>query len=285
MFIRALLTTLLIILPTHLSFAGTRDPNTPDSKYVEFGKQFPSVVRFRARTEITDKETGEKRPTHQYGSAVIIKPHWVLTAAHVVTDATDHEVLRDDGTVYPLPTVITPKEFSADNIGFGDLALCYSPKDFALEFYTPLYTDADEMDKAITFAGYGLTGTFHTGCVLSDGKKRAGHNKVEGHERAVLVCKPTRGTGRLPLEYMISPGDSGGGMFIGNKLAGINSFLMAEDRNPDGTYGDESAFTRVSLYANWINSQIEKYERALAARATLNGDLAGPHALDDADTR
>jgi len=72
---------------------------------------------------------------------------------------------------------------------------------------------------------------------------------------------------------MLAPGDTGGGMFIGNALAGINSFVMAEDGNPDGTYTDESAFTRVSLYANWVESEIEKYEHALQARATLNPTL------------
>lgn len=274
MFIRALFTTLLVLLSSaESSYAGTRDPNTADSKYLEFGKQFPSVVRFRAITEVTDSKTGDKRPTPQYGSAVVIKPNWVLTAAHLVTDADQHTVLRDDGTEYPLPTVLIPKEYTGDNIGYYDLALCYSPKDFKLDFYTPLYRKYDEMGKAITIAGYGITGTFRTGCVLADGKKRAGHNKIDGAERAVLICTPSTGLARLPLEYMISPGDSGGGMFIGNELAGINSFLMAIDKKPDGTYGDESAFTRISLYANWIESQIEKYELALQGRATTSEDL------------
>jgi hypothetical protein len=274
MFIRALLTTLLFFLPTvDPILAGTRDPNTPDSKYVEFGQQFPSVVRYRALGEVTDKDTGKTRPAFQYGSAVIIRPHWVLTAAHVVEGASAHAVLRDNDDVYILNDVIVPKEFTGDNIGFYDLALCYSPKDFKLDFYPALYKKTDELGKAITIAGYGLTGTFHTGCTLSDGKKRAGHNAVEGTERGVLVCTPNRGAGRFPLEYMIAPGDSGGGMFIGNELAGINSFLMASDKKPDGTYGDESAFTRVSLYANWVESEIAKYEQALQARATLNPTL------------
>jgi len=274
MFIRALLTTLLFFLSALDGLhAGTRDPNTPDSKYQDFGKQFPSVVRYRAISEIPDTDTGKTRPAVQYGSAVIIRPNWVLTAAHVVEGATVHAVIKDNDDVYVLNDVIVPKEFNGDNIGFYDLALCYSPKDFKLDFYPALYKKQDELGKAITIAGYGLTGTFHTGCTLSDGKKRAGHNAVEGTERGVLVCKPTTGAGRFPLEFMISPGDSGGGMFIGNELAGINSFLMAVDKKPDGTYGDESAFTRVSLYANWVESQIEKYELALAARATTGAAL------------
>ena len=67
---------------------------------------------------------------------------------------------------------------------------------------------------------------------------------------------------------MLAPGDSGGGLFIGDRLAGINSFLMASDKNPNGSYTDESAFTRVSLYTNWIESQIEQHELAVRAKST-----------------
>ena len=253
-------------------FAGTRDPHTPDADYLEFGKKFSSVVRFRAATTFKI-ETGETVSGFQYGSAAIIRPNWALTAAHLITDLNDHAVIADDGTVYPISATLVPTEFEGDTIGFYDLALCYSPKDFGLKFYTPLYKERDEAGKAITIAGYGITGTFNTGCVLSDKQKRAGHNRIDRIERAVLVCSPSRGAKRMPLEFMISPGDSGGGMYIGNELAGINSFLMAVDGHPNGTYTDESAFTRISLYVDWIESQIEQYERALGARATMNSDL------------
>lgn len=275
MFIRALWTTLLILLSAaDVSVAGTRDPNTPDRKYLEFGKQFPSVVRFQAATEVLDRKTGEPRPALQFGSAVIIRPHWILTAAHVTHQTTSPTVVRDDKRVFPLTKIITPREYREDKTGFYDLALGYSPEDFGLQFYTPLYRGRDEVRKPITIAGYGLTGTFHTGATLDDGQKRAGHNAIDWIGGAVLYCAPTAGRGRFPLEFMIAQGDSGGGMFIGDALAGINSFLAArKDQNPDGTYGDESAFTRVSLYADWVESQIENYERALQGRATTNGDL------------
>jgi hypothetical protein len=68
---------------------------------------------------------------------------------------------------------------------------------------------------------------------------------------------------------MIAPGDSGGGMFIGNELAGINSFLAHADGKPDGTYGDDSAFTRVSMYRDWVELQIRQHEHALVGQATL----------------
>lgn len=255
--------SLFFLWPVNNPVAGTRDPNTPDSKYLEFGQQFPSVKKLRGVITYKDKET------YQYGSAVVIGPHWVLTAAHVTDDARDLTILNDDDTKFPLTKVIVHSAYDHANIGYHDIALGYSPKDFALKFYTPLYTDSDEMGKAVTIAGYGFNGTFLTGMSESDGKRRAGHNKVEGTERAVLICRPDS-VNRFPLEFIITPGDSGGGLFIGNKLAGINSMLMAIDKKPDGTYTDEGAHTRVSLYADWVNAQITQYELSLQARATLS---------------
>jgi hypothetical protein len=262
-FVRLVRYVILVLWGT-AALAGTIDPDTPDEKYVEFGKQFPSVTQLRGIYK--DSKDPEAKAHYQYGSAVIIQPHWILTAAHMTTDTTEITVLKD-GVEYPLDTIIRHNDYTDGNIGFHDIALGYSPADFKLAGYTPLYTEHDELGKAVTIAGYGLHGTFLTGAKESDNRKRAGHNKVEGLERAVLVCIPDK-VNKFPLEFIITPGDSGGGLFIGNKLAGINSFLMAVDKKPDGTYTDESAYTRISLYANWVKSQIEQYELAQQARAT-----------------
>lgn len=272
-FARLLRFVIIFLAASRVAVAGTIDPDTPDAKYVEFGKQFPNVVRIRANVACDNPDCELK--THvQYGSAVIIRAHWILTAAHVVKDTTDPAILRDNEQEFLLSYISIHKEFNHGVFGFYDLALGYSPQELKADFYPELYSDTDEIGKPITFAGYGLHGTFHTGAKQSDGKKRAGHNKIDSAERGVLVCRPTTGLGRYPLEFMIAPGDSGGGMFIGNKLAGINSFLMAEDKKPDGTYGDESGFTRISLYRDWVESEIQNYERALIAKATLGPNPA-----------
>jgi hypothetical protein len=255
MVIRALVFLIAFFLAISAA-AGTRDPNTPDSKYIEFGTHFPCVQRIRTVIKYKDKDT------YQYGSAVIIRPHWILTAAHVVSGSERPEIVRDDDTKMPLTELFVHDEYKSENVGYHDIALGYSPEDFNLDFYCPLYTRSDEMDKPVTIAGYGITGTFITGITLSDNKRRGGHNKVEGIERAVLVCKPSR-AGKLPLEFLIAPGDSGGGLFIGNELAGISSFVMAEDKKPDSTYTDEAAHTRISLYADWVEAQIRKHEQTL----------------------
>lgn len=260
---------LFSLLMAGVAVGGTRDPNTPDEKYVEFGKQFPSVVKIKAEihtdelvingVKVTNKNGEPAGKMYQHASAVIIRPHWILTAAHVVTD-TKNQVVESAGQEFPLEFVIRHPEYQEDNYGFYDLALGYSPQDFKLAFYTPLYDTDDELGKHITVAGYGFSGTFHTGAQKHDGQRRAGSNVISRIERGVLVCDASR-TGKTALEFLICSGDSGGGMFIGDRLAGINSFLLAIDKKPNGTYTDEAAFTRISLYTDWVKSQVEKHEQ------------------------
>jgi hypothetical protein len=236
---------------------GTRDPNIPDQRYLDYGKKFKSVVRFRALG---------KDKARQYSSAVVIRPHWILTAAHVVKDTDAHTVLmNDDKEFYPLEYVLPHAGFdNADGFGYHDIALGYSEKDFGLEFYTPLYTGTNETGRLATLAGAGLHGTFYTGHTGVDTQRRAGSNYIERAEKSILICNPSRNASdnKSPLEFFIAPGDSGGGLFIGNELAGIHSFVMATGRPPKSQYGEESGHTRVSLYADWVESEIKKYEAA-----------------------
>ncbi len=235
--------------------SGTRDADTDDSKHVEFGKKFKAVVRFRA--------VNKKQETH-YGSAVIIRPHWVLTAAHATADTTEPAVLtNDDADVYPLVRVVQHASFDPDiNAQQHDIALGYSEKDFGLAFYIPLYKGSAEEGKIATLAGYGMGGTFASGRDFVDGKRRAGSNHIERARESILICSPSAKTDvkRTSLEFFIASGDSGGGLFIGNELAGIHSFVSAAGQSPKSKYGEESGHTRVSLYVDWVESEIKKYE-------------------------
>jgi secreted trypsin-like serine protease len=269
---RLLRFVIILLAASRAAMAGTIDPSTPDAKYVEFGKQFPFVVRITNDIDCTKCDEHHE----QLASAVIIRPHWVLTAAHVI-NGSNNNVIHVGEKKHRVVYKVQHKDYNADNVGLHDIALCYTDEDFKLNFYVPLYSKTDEIGQSVTIAGWGSTGNFITGATKTDNQRRAGHNKLLSTHLATVLCSP-RKEGRFPLEFMIAPGDSGGGMFIGNQLAGINSFLAHADGKPDGTYGDDSAFTRVSLYKDWVESEIQRHELTLAAQATL-----GPNPVADLD--
>jgi len=249
-FLAALLMT--IILSTNL-LAGTRDPSVPDDKYIEYGKKFHYVVNICGIYEDN---------TLFCGSAVVISPRIILTAAHVVKNSKHCGIHIDNTKVILIDTVICHKDFSG-NFGEADIAICSLSKDLDLTFYPDLYVDNDEVGKICCMAGYGLTGTFFTGQIISDGKKRAGSNKIDIVEKDLLICSPSKmgEHGRTTLEFMITSGDSGGGLFIDGKLAGINSCVLAVGKPPTSTYGEESGHTRVSKFAPWILENKEALEK------------------------
>ena len=234
------------LLTTSL-FAGTIDPNTPDERYIEFGKKFHYVYRICGTYEDDTKFCA---------SSVAIHPNWVLTAAHVVKNA-KNGVIKNDEQSFNIIEIIVHKDYEENNYGEYDIALCKADKDLGLSFYPELYEASDEVGKLCTISGYGLTGTFITGSKFADNKKRAGSNKIEYAERDLLICTPSR-LDKTALEFIICHGDSGGGLFIGNKLAGINSCVTSTDKGPDSTYGDESGYTRVSKFVSWIRKNMSR---------------------------
>ena len=70
----------------------------------------------------------------------------------------------------------------------------------------------------------------------------------------MLLCTPSSKINKTELEFMIAPGDSGGGLFIDNKLAGIHSCIMAEGHKAKSDYRTESGHTRISDHVDWINN-------------------------------
>jgi hypothetical protein len=67
----------------------------------------------------------------------------------------------------------------------------------------------------------------------------------------------------LDLEGLIAPGDSGGGLFIGDgaeaRLVGVASYIRGYDGKNDSDYGDTAAFTRVSAFSSWIDEVIQSH--------------------------
>jgi hypothetical protein len=229
-----------------ISDGGTIDPNTPDEKYIEFGTKFDCVYEICGQYENSNLFCA---------SAVAIDPHWVLTAAHVVSGAKICVVHKDDKK-YLVHAILPHEDFEENKLGKNDIALCYLDEKLDLSFYPELYDNNDEVGKICTISGYGRTGTFNTGGKISDSKRRAGSNKIDYIDRDLLICTPSL-LNKTTLEFIISYGDSGGGLFIGNKLAGINSCVLADDKKPDSTYGDEGGHTRISQFIPWIKQTMK----------------------------
>lgn len=228
---------------TGAAIAGTRDSSVPDSRHVAYGERFACV----GRLECHEKASGKLMAA----SAVAIDPHWVITAAHVVADAENWSVVLT-GTKHRIVEIVVHDGFAAGKIGCCDVAVGRVEEDLGLDFYPVLYDQDDEAGKVVSICGYGLTGTFDTGHAVADDKRRAGSNVVDHvASKGLLVCSVGDGP-HTELEFLIAPGDSGGGLFIGNSLAGINSVVMAKSRAPASKRGEESGHVRISTHREWI---------------------------------
>jgi len=235
---------------------GTIDPVVSDEKYVSYGGLHECVVPIYGNCEC-GMEGG--KPHKFAASAVVVGRKWVVTAAHVVAKSSGVKV-RVRGKEHAMRRVIVNSGFKQETMGRYDIAMCESEEDMHLDFYPALYEGDGESGKVASICGYGITGTFSTGAVRGDGKKRAGSNTIDRAENHVLFCSVVGGK-KTEMEFLIAPGDSGGGMFIDQKLAGINSFVSASDGKSNSDYGDECAFTRVSLFAPWMRACMNGEER------------------------
>lgn len=243
---------LILLLSISLCNAGTIDPNTSDSKYLEYGSKHECVVQVDC---ISDSNQQYK------GSGVVINKRWVLTAAHVIIDTKSVYIIYNNKKIKVIATAY-PEKFHKNEFGVGDIALCYLDENINLNFYPELYTKDDEVGKVCGLAGYGFTGTFITGAKKYDGLKRAGSNIIDEIDKEFLVCSNYRSK-KTELEFLICSGDSGGGLFIDKKLAGIHSCIWSNDGKLDSDYGDFSGHTRIMVYKSWIRNTITKIEKAV----------------------
>ena len=232
------------------TMAGTRLDGVPDSKYLEYGAKHKCVLPIQGI--MSDNLNSNFR-----GSCVLISPEYFITAAHVVYGSLSQNVVVDN-KIIPVRVIAIHSEFKNDNVGKYDIAVGKLSKPIKLDFYPELYEGTDEKDKVCSFAGYGHHGPMSKGWGEFDNKRRAGSNVVTGFYKDALQVKTN--DEHTELEFLFSPGDRGGGMFIDQKLAGINSFVMATDGKGDSDYGDEGYFTRVSKFIPWIESVKKQIE-------------------------
>lgn len=234
----------IVLLGVPAAVAGTTDDAVPDARYVEYAKAFSSY---------TVKATGlDDKGIKWQATATLLDPHWAITAAHVVRGVKTAALVSGEKSRTAQRIVVHPKW--SDEHGWHDLALLRCDEPAGVSFFPALSEGGEKVGQVVSIVGYGIHGKLTQGHSEYDGRLRAGTQTIERFERGIIVCHAQCGTSTL--EFCIAPGDSGGPLFAGGKLAGVNSFTMASKGPLKSKAGEETAHTRVSLYREWIEEVI-----------------------------
>ena len=167
---------LLVLFPVSSPAPTIRD-DVPDSSYVDLGASlaYASVGLFVNSWGYT-------------GSATLIAPDWVLTAAHVLTAASSG-TFTIDGTSYTADDLITNPGWTGNALNGYDFGLAHLSTPVTSVTPAALYTGTAELGQIATYVGYGYTGTGLTGWTTLDNQKRAFQDVLDGTLRqAILVA-------------------------------------------------------------------------------------------------
>jgi hypothetical protein len=191
----------------------------------------------------------------------------VLTAAHVLK-AEDGSTPAEVRVAFDLPggpvNITVPRanfRIHQDFSGWGsfqnDIAILVLPTLAPADAPRyDIYCHGDEPGQEFVLAGYGQAGTGYTGNQPgTTGTRRYTHNRfddVNGTRLRYDFDNPEFDATAVGYhEGNGAPGDSGGPLFLGNRIAGVSSSGNAGENN--FRFGTASLPTRVSLYVHWID--------------------------------
>lgn len=236
---------IIMLIPT--LYAGTRHSTVSDKSLLSNADNYRCIVQIWI-----DKPDGRYK-----ASGVLISKNTVLTSGHILYgEKIDPEKIT---VVYLAKkfksvsyTIHKDFKYSTNN----DLAII-KIFGFIDEQYPELYSRSDEVGKLAYLGGYGANGTGDSGYNNWDFELRIGTNIVEYIHGDLLMCTLSKDN-ITKYEFITCPGDSGGGLFIDKKLAGINSSLFSSGpkEKPTGKYNNTSGHTRISQHIGWIKDNI-----------------------------
>ena len=235
------------------------------------------------------------------GSLVGAEHRHVVTAAHCLLDATSVDAVffpPAGGTVirtttsYTIKSGYTGSVIDPNDIGVIDLGTRVSD----VESYS-LFT-GDAVGEVYDEVGFGRSGTGATGATLASGLRRHGYNRFDftgadpvwagfwgdydilfsdfdnGLAAQDASCRLTAfftaanaaycDLGLGDLEAMSAPGDSGGPLFVGGRLAAVASFGLTfsdmvvgdVDLALNSSFGEFGGYTPIAAHAAWLEEHI-----------------------------
>lgn len=235
---RITLTILLLCFSQSVSAIVVRH-DVDAQKYLADASDFPALATF-----YIDGAHG-----------VLIKPDWIVTAAHTTFCITPGSDIRILDTYHKVDSVFVHKGYQPGTR--HDIALIKLVD--SVKGVTParLYEQPDELGKNIWFIGTGGTGNGLTGQtednVANAGVLRKAQNSVEFAQGPLLTFTFDSGDSALPLEGVSGGGDSGGPAYV--TLKGIHYLLGISSRvdgGEIGKYGVVEVYSRVSFFTAWI---------------------------------
>ena len=194
------------------------------------------------------------------GCCTLIRPTWVVTAAHVAEGVSPFSrTVQFGGRDYPVRRVVMhPKAYPGEmRPGKVDLALLELGE--PVEGINPvaMCRTGDEKGQTGIIVGYGDIGLAEDMFRPGDGVRHAATNlidRVEPNRLIVSLDAPPAGT---ELEGVGAPGDSGGPMYVerdgGVQLVGVSSASFGGAPND---YGVRDIYVRISAFADWIDSEL-----------------------------
>lgn len=243
------------------AWSATIRDDVPDSSYLALAASpaFAAVGTFVSSWGYT-------------GSGILIAPDWVLLSAHELAAASSG-TFTIGGTSYSSSALISNPGWNGNPLNGSDFGLVHLSSSVTAIPPAMIYTGTSEFGQVGTYVGYGFTGTGLTGYQTSLGiQERAFQNVLDGSfgnpslllgsdfDNPDATANWWGDANPLPLEGCVTPGDSGGGLFIteGSQtyLAGVISFVSSTNGTQNGVYGDLSGAGRVSTYAPWILSVV-----------------------------
>lgn len=205
----------------------------------------------------------------------------ILTAAHCLTNsrgvidsASTTVTFQTQSGTYPLNVPASQYQVHPGWNGDGDDDMGYDLAILTLPEVAPadatrydIYRNFDEVGKTVSIVGYGRTGTGNSGATIApDGQRRQAWNTIEGTSYDNWYQSGRGGPDGTVLWYdfdstlgsyegFAAPGDSGGPLFVGGRVAGVTSagwdgFLRGK---PEFEFGEDATATRVSPFADWID--------------------------------